>query len=86
MKEFLQDLLFRHDLINIIYKNNIKQFDEYEPEARHIAQQLTLGIPFKTAIHDIFSFFFRDGELIGSEEFVARAEAEYYNHISKYSI
>ena len=84
-KEFLNDLLFRHDLINIIYKDSKKQYYEYEAEARHIEQQLLLGIPFKTAIHDIFSFFFRNGELIPVADKVARVEAEYYNHISKYN-
>lgn len=85
-KDFLQNVLFRHDLVNIIYKQNMGQYDEYEPEARHIAHQLTLGIPFKTAIHDVFSFFFRSGELIPVAEKVARVEAEYYNYISKYEI
>lgn len=85
-EDFLVGLLFRHDLIGIIYKNNPSQYDEYASEARHIAHQLTLGIPFKTAIHDVFSFFFRCGELIPRAEIVARIEAEYYIHISKYKI
>ena len=35
--------------------------DEYDKVAAHMVQQLKFGIPFKTAFHDIFSFFWRDG-------------------------
>ena len=86
IKEFLVDLLFRHDLMNIIYKSNSGQYDEYEPEARHIEQQLLTGIPFKIAVIDVFSFFFHDGALINNSFKLALIEAEYYNYISKYSV
>ena len=82
MRNYLSDLFFRHDPIDVIYKNNFSQYDEYDAEARHIERQLELGIPFKTAIHDVFSFFFHAGVLIPKAEIVARIEAEYYNHIS----
>ena len=82
-REFLTNLFFRHDPVGIIYRDSKDMINEYAPEARHVAKQLELGIPFKTAIHDVFSFFFRSGELIPKAELVARMESEYYNFITK---
>lgn len=59
--------------------------DEYDTEANHIVHLLSLGVPFKTALHDVFSFFFCDGCLINTIESII-IEIEYYNHISKYEI
>jgi hypothetical protein len=79
---FISHLLYKEDIMGTCCLVN-KNTDEYDTEASHIAKHLRLGIPFKTALHDIFSFFFWEGCLIPSAKAVACIEAQYYNYVSK---
>ena len=85
-KENLSKILYAHDLVGTSCNRNKGMEDEYDVEARHIVNLLSLGIPFRTALYDVFSFFFWDGCLKSVEFRVTLVEAEYYNQVSKYEI
>lgn len=80
-KHQLSHWLYLYDPMGTCCNVNKQMEDEYDRPAGHIVQQLKFGIPFKTAIHDIFSFFWRDGCLIEKSFIVAIVEAQYYNHM-----
>lgn len=78
----LSKILYDNDPMNTQCTMNKHMEDEYDSEARHIVHLLSLGVPFKTALHDVFSFFFWSGCLSGSEE-AAIIEEQYYNLLLK---
>lgn len=82
----LSNILYTHDLVGTCCNVNKGMLDEYDYEAKEIILQLSLGIPFKTALYHVFSLYFWDEALDGAEFFVAIVEAEYYNHLSRYDI
>jgi hypothetical protein len=82
----LSRLLYEQDPRNTCCRVNKGMEDEYDRVAGHIVQQLKVGIPFKTAFHDIFSFFWWSGCMIENPFVVAIIEAQYYNHIIRQDI
>jgi hypothetical protein len=85
-EQFLSYLFYQQDPMHTSCRVNRGMEDEYDRQARHIVHMVSLGVPFKTAVHDVFSFFWWDGCMIENSLIVAIVEAQYYNHISKYSI
>ena len=81
----LSKIFYYHDPMHTQCSVNKGMEDEYDAEARHIIFLLEQGVPFKTALHDVFSFFFRDGCLIGDTLMVTIIVSQYYNFMSKYS-
>lgn len=59
--------------------------NEYDPEANHIVTLLGMGVPFKTALHDVFSFFFWDG-CLNENTAAGIMESEYYNSVQSYKL
>lgn len=82
----LSRLFYEQDPIGTCCRVNKGMEDEYDHEANLIIQQLRLGIPFKIAVHDIFSFSWWSGCIADNQLQIAIVEAQYYNHISKYKI
>lgn len=78
----LSKILYDNDPMNTSCTVNKGMENEYDAEARHIIHLLDRGVPFTTALHDVFSFFFYSGCLTGSKE-VAIIEAQYYELLSK---
>jgi hypothetical protein len=81
----LSKILYDNDPMNTSCTVNKGMEDEYDSEARHIVYLLNKGVPFTTALHDVFSFFFWSGCLVGAKE-VATIEAQYYELLSKLKI
>lgn len=81
----LSKIFYAHDPMHTSCRENSGMEDEYDSEARHIIFLLEKGVPFKTALHDVFSFFFWDGCLIGEDLMVTIIVSQYYNYMSKYS-
>ena len=80
-KNALSKIFYEHDPMGTSCNVNKNMRDEYDSEASHIVQLLSDGVPFRTALHDVFSFFFYDGCLIGHPT-VPLIESEYYLNIS----
>lgn len=81
----LSKILYDNDPMNTSCTVNKNMEDEYDSEARHIIHLLGMGVPFKTALHDVFSFFFWSGCLTGSTE-ADIIEEQYYELLSKLKI
>ena len=81
----LSAILHLHDPMHTQCNVNKGMYGEYDHEARHIVSLLESGVPFKTALQDVFSFFFWDGCLIDIPLVVAIIESQYYSQMSKYS-
>ena len=81
----LSNIFHYHDPMHTSCRVNRGMDNEYDSEARHIIYLLEQGVPFRTALHDVFSFFFWDGCLIEESSIVALIESQYYNTVSKYS-
>ena len=81
----LSKIFHDHDPMHTQCCVNSGMGDEYDSEARNIIFLLEQGVPFKTALHDVFSFFFWDGCLTCEGLMVATIVSQYYNNISKYS-
>lgn len=64
----LSKILYETDPMHTGCNVNVGMRDEYDSEARHLVHLLGMGVPFPTALHDVFSFFFQEGCLIGLKE------------------
>lgn len=80
----LSRILYLQDLMGCCCKENKGAEGEYDAEARHIVYLLELGVPFRTALHDVFSFFFRPGCLNPLD--VSIIECQYYNIVQSYHV
>ena len=81
----LSAIMYSHDPMGTQCRVNRNMENEYDSEASHMIHLMEMGVPFKTALHDVFSFFFWDGCLIDNSK-APIMEAEYYNLVQSYKI